>query len=86
MNKKHKIIEDILDDYLKKLKKGKDPAVESYLKTYPYSQKELEEILSIACSAYWRDLSGANLTPSSSFFLSLREKLLNMLRDKGTLK
>jgi len=86
LSKKHKLIEDILDDYLKKLKKGKDPTIKSYLRTYPYSKKELEEILSIARSAYWRNLSDTTPTPSPSFFLSLRERLIKTLRDKGTLK
>jgi hypothetical protein len=86
LSKKHKIIGDILDDYLKKLKKGEDPSIKSYLKDYPYSKKELKEILSIARSAYWRNLSDTTPTPSTSFFLSLRERLIKLLKDEGVLK
>ncbi|MBE0478963.1 hypothetical protein IBX65_07615 [Candidatus Aerophobetes bacterium] len=86
MNKKHKMIENILDEYLKRLKKGEDPSVRNYLKDYPYSKKELKEVLLIARCAYWKNLSDATSTPSTSFFLSLRERLIKTLKDRGTLK
>lgn len=73
----------LLSRYLKELKQGKDPSLDKYLKDYPYSRKELKELFQITRSAYWSEIGKKVPEPSSKFFLSLRRKLIKILKEQS---
>lgn len=83
MSKKQELMSYLLSRYLKELKQGKDPSFDKYLKDYPYSRKELRELFQIARSAYWSEIGRKVPEPSSKFFLSLRRKLIKILKEQG---
>lgn len=84
MNKKQELMSHLLSLYLKELKQGKDPSFKEYLKGYPYCKEELRELLQIAHSAYRPEVERKVPEPSSKFFLSLRKRLLKILKEQDT--
>lgn len=82
MTKEQELMEELLSSYLKELKEGRDPCLDKYLRDYPYPKKHLRELLGIARSAY-RGTEEDFPRPSPSFFFSLREKLIQILREEG---
>gem|GEM_PF-6340860 len=73
----------LLSQYLKELKQGKDPSFDKYLKDYPYSKEELRELLQITRSAYRPSIGRKVPEPSSKFSLSLRKRLIRILKEQG---
>ena len=86
MSKKHELMSHLLSQYLKELKQGKDPSFDEYIKDYPYSRKELSELFQIARSAYRPKSKEKVPQPSSKFSLSLREKLIKILKEQGLIE
>ena len=86
MSKKHELMSHLLSQYLKELKQGKDPSFDEYIKDYPYSREELSELFQIARSAYRPKSKEKVPQPSSKFSLSLREKLIKILKEQGLIE
>lgn len=76
----------LLSQYLKELKQGKNPSFDEYIKDYPYCRKELRELFQIALPAYRPKSKEKVPEPSSKFSLSLREKLIKILKEQGLRK